>query len=268
MAQIEFVGVDGCPCGWFSVGFDGDGGYVLKGFRAFCELVEYYKGAKLILVDVIIGLLDDPERDYSEKCSDGHQRAVGWRCCDTEARDDRILPGNQKSRVFRTPNRHTTNAVWEYFCDYQRANKIERLYAKMGLSAQTFGIVPMTAEVDKLMVRRGDGATPQIREVHPEICFWALNGQQSIAPSKMTDDGIKQRLAVLQKVEPKAQEIFDAACFKFPDNRVAKDDDVLDALAAAVTARRGWQSDGLRTLPENPCQDSKGLAMEMVYWVP
>ena len=136
------------------------------------------------------------------------------------------------------------------------------------MSKQTFGITPKIGEVDVLMESRGDGATPQIREVHPEICFWALalNGQQPISSSKKTDDGITQRLAVLQKVEPKSQEIFDAGC-SHPCKGV-DEDDVLDALAAAVTARGVWQSQGLGTLPESPDNDSKGLAMEMVYLVP
>ena len=52
----EFVGVDGCRCGWVSVGFNNDGKYELKAFFTFDELVEYYNAAKLILVDMPIGL--------------------------------------------------------------------------------------------------------------------------------------------------------------------------------------------------------------------
>ena len=54
----------------------------------------------------------------------------------------------------------------------------------------------------------------------------------------------------------------------FPRNRVAKDD-ILDALAAAVT---GWLAGSgrgkLATLPSEPPKDAKGLPMEMVYWQP
>ena len=42
MTKSEFVGVDGCRSGWFSVGFDGNGCYELKVFPAFSELLGYY----------------------------------------------------------------------------------------------------------------------------------------------------------------------------------------------------------------------------------
>ena len=261
MAEIEFVGVDGCKGGWFSVGFASDGEYLLKAFRTFRELVEYYKAAKLILVDMPIGLLDG-----SEECQCDTKSRVkhnGWRCCDMEARHR--LPGNRKSSVFQTPNRHTSNAVWNHFCDYTTAKKIEHLYAKKGLSSQTFGITPKTAEVDNFMLSREDGVTPIIREIHPEICFWALNKKKPMLHSKKTEEGIEDRLTVLEGVEQISREIVDVACFKFPDDSVAKDD-ILDALAAAVTARMGYQ-DPL-TLPKYPPKDSKGLPMEMVYWIP
>ena len=61
MAEIEFVGVDGCKCGWFSVGFSGDGEPESNVFHAFDELVKCYKSAKLILVDIMIGLPEGGE---------------------------------------------------------------------------------------------------------------------------------------------------------------------------------------------------------------
>ena len=65
MGKIEFVGVDGCRSGWFSVGFDSEGGYEFKVFPAFSELVDYYCEAKLVLVDIPIGL---PEGPGGRKC--------------------------------------------------------------------------------------------------------------------------------------------------------------------------------------------------------
>jgi predicted RNase H-like nuclease len=40
-------------------------------------------------------------------------------------------------------------------------------------------------------------------------------------------------------------------------------DDVIDALAGAVTARLG--ASGLKTLPATPERDGRGLRMEIVY---
>ena len=48
----------------------------------------------------------------------------------------------------------------------------------------------------------------------------------------------------------------------------AEHDDILDALLAAITAKR---KSAIRkkyhTLPANPQKDSQGLNMEMVYWI-
>ena len=51
------------------------------------------------------------------------------------------------------------------------------------------------------------------------------------------------------------------------DKEQASRDDILDALAAAITAKIGDKG-GYKTLPENPPKDSKGLTMEMVYAIP
>ena len=56
MAQSEFVGVDGCHGGWFSVGFDHHGDYEVKVSETLRDLLVHYGGARLILVDIPIGL--------------------------------------------------------------------------------------------------------------------------------------------------------------------------------------------------------------------
>lgn len=55
------------------------------------------------------------------------------------------------------------------------------------------------------------------------------------------------------------QQFFSKLCNIF----VAKDD-ILDALVAALTAKRGYKL-GLKAIPEIPEYDSKGLPMRMVY---
>ena len=70
----EFVGVDGCPRGWFSVGLNASGEYELKTFSSFAELVEYYAAAKLILVDMPIGL---PEGPTERLCDPEARKALG-----------------------------------------------------------------------------------------------------------------------------------------------------------------------------------------------
>ena len=84
--------------------------------------------------------------------------------------------------------------------------------------------------------------------------------------SKKKGCGIVERIRVLTEVEPRTKEIFNEGCHMFPRRCVARDD-ILDALAAAVTAYRGYP-DALQTLPEIPPNDDRDLPMEMVFWQP
>ena len=128
---------------------------------------------------------------------------------------------------------------------------------KEGLVDKPLRYTPKIHEVDKVMLARGEGAKPLVREVHPELCFWALNGRQSIEWGKKKREGTAERLHVLQCIEPRAEEIFDESISCFRRKDVAKDD-ILDALAAAVTA---YASQGkLQTIPEVPTERPQGIA--------
>ena len=112
------------------------------------------------------------------------------------------------------------------------------------------------------MTIRGANATPVVREVHPELLFWALNGEKPMESPKKLVQGRDERLRVLLTAEPRTQEIYEGACTKFRRKVVARDD-ILDALAAAVAAYH--HHDQLKTLPECPQNDAKGLRMAIVY---
>lgn len=249
VSRSKFVGVDGCPYGWFSVGLDDGPGYEVKAFRTFRELLNHYAEARLVLVDIPIGLPQGEE----------------GRDCDPEARQ--LLGRPRGSSVFPTPTRRTVLQAERSPGDHHRAAEIERQYAGKGINKQAFAIAPKVAEVDKVLRDRGTSATPPVREVHPEICFWALNNRQPMRFRKKTREGRSERLRVLQEINPQTQEIYDSVLDKYLRKHVARDD-ILDALAAAVTAKLGCQDkDKLRTLPEKPPKDRKGLLMEMVYVV-
>ncbi len=247
VSKSKFVGVDGCPAGWFSVGLDDGTGYEVNVFETFCELLDHYGKAKLVLVDIPIGL---------------PQGAEG-RDCDPEARQ--LLGWPRMSSVFPTPTRPTVMQAAAAPKDYGGAAEIERRVAGKGISKQAFAIAPKIAEVDTVLLDRGISATPPVREVHPEVCFWALNNRQPMRSRKKTRDGEDERLRVLQEINPQTQEMYDSVLDKYLRKHVARDD-ILDALVAAVTAKLGWP-DSLRTLPECPPRDCEGLPMEMVYVV-
>ena len=60
--RVSSSGWMGVRSGWFSVGFDSEGRYELKVFPAlaFSELLNYHSDAKLMLVDIPIGLPEGP----------------------------------------------------------------------------------------------------------------------------------------------------------------------------------------------------------------
>ena len=257
MSQGEFVGVDGCRGGWFSVGLDRDGGLGShRVFGSFAELLEHNADADLVLVDMPIGL---PE-------------GSGGRACDGEARGE--LKPFRSSSVFPTPTRQAVRQAARAPKDYYAASLVERQFTKKGLTRQTFHIARKISEVDDALRCRGVDARPQVREVHPEVCFYTLSVQGPMKKNKKirsNENGLsgeEERIRVLEHHLPQARTMYNGLADSFPRNRVAKDD-ILDALAAAVT---GWLAGSgrgkLATLPSEPPKDAKGLPMEMVYWQP
>ena len=243
MAMIEFVGVDGCPAGWFSVGFDRHGGYEVNVFASFGELLDHYSDAGLVLVDIPIGLPEGPER----------------RECDRQAR--RLL-GRRGSSVFPSPTRQTVEHAAAHPKDYRGALVVERRFAGKGISRQAFAISPKIAEVDAVMRSRGAGAAPTVREVHPELCFWALNDRQAMKSSKKRSSGVTERLEVLTNLEPRSREIYEQAGSEFRRKIVGRDD-IVDALVVGLVARD--RGDRLTSVPDVPPRDAQGLPMEMVF---
>jgi predicted RNase H-like nuclease len=112
------------------------------------------------------------------------------------------------------------------------------------------------------------GARDRLFETHPEVCFYALNGRNALTESKKTEKGINRRKALLADEHSEAMTIYEESVDRYttPDYApmVSGRDDILDALVAAVTARR--PSEKLATLPEEePPRDDRGLPMQMVY---
>lgn len=236
-----FVGIDGCRAGWFCVVLDGRGPgscRVLPDARAVGELAA---NAVCTLIDIPIGL---PE-------------AGGGRLCDREAR--RLLGPGRSASVFSAPARCTLDAA-----AYAQALVLSRRATGRGLSIQAWNIVPKIRAIDALL-RERPALQAVLRECHPELCFRGLNGGLAMRHSKKQPQGREERLAVLARHFPRSRELFARAAGEFPRREVALDD-ILDALACAVTARSGHGH--YRTVPaQAPC-DGQGLRMEIVCYEP
>ena len=235
------VGVDGCRKGWL---------YFLKNEDSLTHgvvptlesLAESIDGKARVFIDIPIGLV--------ESGSDG-------RACDTEAR--KLLGPARASSVFSAPCRQVLAAS-----DYEEAKKLSKSAIGKMLSKQTFAITPKIREVDQFL-RQRKGSSISFREVHPEVCFWALNDRMPASYRKKDANGFTERLKILARHLPNARRLVESAINTYQKKDVAPDD-ILDALVLLVTADA--PNDELMTLPECPPRDNHGLPMEMVYWVP
>ena len=216
----------------------------------------------LMLVDIPIGL---PTEEH---------RHSAFRKCDEGARD--FLGYPRKLSVFHVPTRAVLDALAGRPTTTNDDAKKARLHlAKKrfasdegGVSNQSLAILDKIREADELMKsQRDSAATANVRETHPEVCFWALGGNP-MKHSKKKREGRRERRQVLLDCRPDSAAAIDGALGEFLRREVAEDD-ILDAMACAVTAARILNDrNALRTLPAKPCRDSEGLPMEIVYAEP
>ncbi len=232
----QFYGIDGCPAGWFYVGTDTKGDCQFGVLEKYSDIGLFAKRAKLTLVDIPIGLLSQGDTG---------------RLCDTQARKA-IAP--RGSSVFPAPARA---ALLEH--SYFEGSEANRRAVGKKLSRQTWNIVPKIREVDDYM--RSLDLQAKVREMHPEVAFWALNVRKPLHFGKKTREGAEERLEILTRFLPFAEDCYKDALNTYKRKYVAADD-ILDAMVGAVTA---MHYPGVKTLPEEPIKDEEGLAMEMVY---
>jgi predicted RNase H-like nuclease len=238
------VGVDGCKKGWLGIRIASSKDWEIEVFEKFYLLWEKYQDASLILVDIPIGLLDD-----------AHGRPCDWLA--------RRILGSRYRSVFPVPCRPAVHAA-----TYDEAIKVNEKRTGSRIFRATWNIMGKISEVENFLLRTPK-ARNSVREVHPEICFWALNNHKPTKYSKTKKGekgkGFEERVGILESVFPNTNDIINEGLFKYKRKDVAPDD-ILDALAAAITGLLG--STRLKTLPENPGRDAHGLPMEMVYFIP
>lgn len=247
--DIWLAGVDGCPGGWL-VAFGRLDGEVRapRIVRRFADIVFADEKPAIIAVDVPIGL---PSRS-----------PAGGRLAEREVR---ALLGDRRSSVFRIPSRPAVDAS----VAAEPADARERFFAACAIARNTsedlkafakqgFYILDKVAEVDAFLRGHKDDAG-RVFETHPELAFVLMNGGKDLklakkVKSRVNPPGLDLRRGLLTS----AGIPVDIAAMKAPKG--AGDDDLIDALACLVTARR-IHAGLARPHPAEPPCDDYGLPM-------
>ncbi|MCH6562048.1 MAG: DUF429 domain-containing protein [Myxococcales bacterium] len=230
------AGVDGCRKGWFRICRETTSGELAFDVVDTVDaLVEEPPGPTIVALDMPIGL-----------------RASGARECDKAAR---ACLGPRRSSVFPAPLRAAVVAR-----SRKEASEITRQIDGRKVGAQAWAIYPKIRRVDETLASSA-AACGAIREVHPEVCFWAWNGRKPMQWAKKKAEGLRERVALAEAWL--GEGILQRARGDYRKKDLA-DDDIIDAIAGLWTAHR--IADGTaKTLPDSPPRDETGLPMEIVF---
>ncbi len=234
------AGIDGCRDGWVMVLWQPATGTArCRRFDNLDAVLSPPDGPVVLGLDMVIG------------CPDHAQR--GGRACDRAARS--LLGHPRSAGVFSPP---AYEALWaDTYEAAQRRNRESGPDAP-GLSKQTYHLFPKMRAVARQMT---PARQSRIHEVHPELSFYAMNGDAPVDASKHTDEGQTIRIDLL-------------TAHGFPDiaSTVATHagdglgaDDIIDAHVACWTARRIHDGTAERCPPQDapPPRNSRGLRMEI-----
>jgi predicted RNase H-like nuclease len=232
LSGYTVAGVDGCPAGWVAViAQTGTPVYAVI-YEHFGDLVKDLRRARVIAVDIPIGLPDS-----------------GPRNCDLEAQQQL---GPRRSSVFPAPLRPVLRAQ-----TYAEACRIRRSIEGKGMSRQAFGILKKVREVDGVL-RKRPNQRRKVVEVHPELSFRMWQGRPMQYP-KRKKAGREERRRLISGVWPEDVE----RCETLFTRSECGLDDLYDAFAALWSARRVASGDAVQ-LPEEPPTDKHDLPMRIV----
>lgn len=231
------VGADGCKGRWLAVALDTASGRVAASIQPTPRaLLRAFPDATVIALDMPIGLTDQ-----------------GPRACDLAAR--RLLGRPRASSVFPAPIRAALQTP-----SRAEAHRITQARDGRGVGCQAWNIYGHVRAWDALL-RRDAAARGKVFEVHPEVCFFALNGLAPLPRGKKSPEGQGERRRLL--CHAFGRPAVEAALAELGDGRFGVDD-FHDALAALWSARRIFLGQA-RSLPEAPPRDRYGLPMAIWY---
>jgi predicted RNase H-like nuclease len=237
--EIWLAGIDGCPSGWIVAFLRADLNEVrVRLVARFIDVTAAPEAPAVIAIDIPIGL---PERT-----------GYGGRAAENAVRP---LLGARQSSVFSVPSRAAIAAH-----DYREACRIALATSEppRKVSKQLFMLAPKIREVDAAL--RADAALSQrLFEVHPELAFWRLNGEQAMSePKKVKSRPYEPGLALRRQLLIKGG--LPAAAVEASPPKGAGPDDLIDALACVAIAWRIFNGVA-QPFPDPPERDAFGLRM-------
>lgn len=235
---MKTLGLDGCRAGWIAISLDEDNaGYWL--LETDKELENFFEDFDRIFIDVPIGLEDEK---YVRECDEKLRERLG---------------PDYKASVFNPPLRPALHAP-----TYAEASMTSYEITGKKISIQAWNITPNIRTIDRLLTNNEE-FEEKVFESHPELLFQILNGGSSILQKKATKKGLRHRLGLLKDQSKFVDDFFRDIKEEYRRNQV-DEDDIVDAMVLALFAKRSLDND-LKTLPEDPPEDSEGLTMAIHY---
>ncbi|WP_185984214.1 DUF429 domain-containing protein [Aureimonas mangrovi] len=246
-AERTLAGVDGCRAGWLAAIEHPGKAPSIAVFTRFADLLAALPDDALIAVDMPIGLperIDGPGR-AAEKAARPHLAMRQSSVFSIPARAAvELWPGLFHDELHRRESHAAASALARTLSDPPR-----------GVSIQGYMLFGKILEIDALL-RESPALTERVIESHPEMAFRAMNGGvPAMRPKKVKNrpnpDGLDEREALL------AVAGISRAAFAHVPPGTGRDD-LLDALAMLVTARRHAQGLAV-SYPDPPDRDAHGL---------
>ncbi|AFG36848.1 DUF429 domain-containing protein [Spirochaeta africana] len=247
------IGIDAASGGWVVARISRDGQWELDFIESRYDsktdevylpssLVEYMVTNRLSLIDMPVGLVS---RDAVVDGSLSPEMAVHREDAIRRLLRERVPNGGRFSNsVFPTP---VSEAV--YASDYESGAAVNKEALGKSISRQTWNLVYRIKQVQAIL-QVVPGIVGTLLESHPETVYRLLHagsGAEASLASKRTQEGIEQRLNLLEQVLPGAQAAFDDAWHHWGKDVRAQRDDAADAMVLALCAYAGQQQGKLYT---------------------
>jgi predicted RNase H-like nuclease len=243
------AGVDGRKGGWIAVflATDDPDRFAIRSVGTLAEVVDAPERPVVVAVDTPVGL---PKRITG-----------GGRAPEVAVRP---LLGARQSSVFSMPGRAAVYAepdhgpsMAERLAAHRRASALARTLSDppRGISFQGFNIFDKVRDANGLL-RARPALIDRLVECHPEVSFRMMAGQPLAHPKKIkgrvSPDGMIERRALLIAAG------LSTASVDAPSPRGVGRDDLIDAMAAAWTAKRVMAGTATR-FPAAPERDPDGI---------